>query len=457
MRFLRRLLPRSIVAQIALLVTAAILLSHTLTGSVITLFIKIPRPDQFAGNVVTITQLIRAAGSLAEAADVIAMAHRSGIAVRPVELAKVIPLKLDAPGISLFDRFINYRLEPRAGIPPPRRPRIQIFLIQDVAAPSGPKGAIVVPLDDVNALVFDLPINAPLFKLIGGATAALTVISLFIILASVYAVRWITSPLLYIASAARAFGRSPAEDELLPENGPREIVQVAQAMNDMRKRIRALVSDRNRMLAAMSHDLRTPLTRLRLRAERLTDADTLASMLRDIATVNDMLGETLIYLREGVRTEPVQRVDLPSLLQTVCAGFTDMGRAVAYEGPQRFAFACRRGALTRAVSNIVDNAVKNASSVSVRLHVGNDYEPQIEICDDGPGIDAAIRDKVFEPFFKGDTARPSDPRGSVGFGLGLSIARDIVREHDGEIELLDRAPTGLIVRIILAAARRAAE
>jgi signal transduction histidine kinase len=338
-----------------------------------------------------------------------------------------------------------------------REPRTDMFLIQDVAAPGGPKSGIVVPLDDVNALVFDLPINAPFVKLISGATVALIIISLFIVLASVYAVRWITSPLSYIASAARSFGRSPTEDELLPEKGPREIVQVAQAMNDMRKRIRALVSDRTRMLAAMSHDLRTPLTRLRLRAERLTEADTLTSMLRDIATVNDMLGETLIYLREGVRTEPVQRIDLPSLLQTVCAEFTDMGNVVAYEGPKRFAFACRCGALTRAVTNIVDNAVKNASSVIVRLHAKERCDVRIEICDDGPGIDAAIRDKVFEPFFKGDAARPSHPRGSVGFGLGFPIARDIVRDHDGDIELFDRAPTGLIVRIVLTAAKRAAE
>jgi signal transduction histidine kinase len=453
---LRRLLPRSIAAQIALLVAAAVLLSHTLTGSVIALFIGMPRPDQFAGNVVTITQLVRAAGSAAETADLLAAANRSGIAVRLVELAQVVRLRSDAPGAALLDKFISYRLAPRAAKPLVRTPRADIFLIEDPVAPGGPKSGIVAPLDDVRALVFDLPVNAPLLKLIGGATLALIIVSLFVILASVYAVLWITSPLSYVASAAHAFGRSPTEDELLPEKGPREIVQVAQAMNDMRKRIRALVSDRTRMLAAMSHDLRTPLTRLRLRAERLTEGDT-ACILRDIATVNDMLGETLIYLREGVRAEPAQRIDLPSLLQTVCAEFSDMGHAAAYEGPKRFAFACRRGALARAVTNIVDNAVKNADSVIVRLNAEPGCGVRIEICDDGPGIDPAIRDKVFEPFFKGDTARPSDPRGSVGFGLGLSIARDIVRDHGGEIELLDRAPAGLIVRIVLAPAMCAAE
>ena len=212
MSFLRRLLPSSIVAQVALLVTAAVVLSHTITGSVIALFIEIPRPDQFAGNVVTITQLVGAAKSAAEAADLLATANRSGIAVRPVELAQVVSLKSDAPGVSLFDRFINYRLKPRGEKLPARQPRMEIFLIEDVAAPGGPKGALVVPLDGVNALVFDLPIHAALLKLVGGATAALTIVSLFIVLASVYAVRWITSPLSYIASAARAFGRSPTEE-----------------------------------------------------------------------------------------------------------------------------------------------------------------------------------------------------------------------------------------------------
>jgi hypothetical protein len=120
MSLLRRVLPRSIVAQIALLVTAAILLSHTLTGSVIALFIEMPRPDQFAGNVVTLTQLVRAAGSPAAAADLLATANRAGIVVRPVELTQVVPLRSDAPGVSLLDRFINYRLRPRGGIPLPR-------------------------------------------------------------------------------------------------------------------------------------------------------------------------------------------------------------------------------------------------------------------------------------------------------------------------------------------------
>jgi signal transduction histidine kinase len=443
----RWLLPRSIAAQIAVLVTIAIFLGHMLTEGVMPLFFARSKLDEFLGHVATITQLARTAPSHEELSDLLAAANRSGIVVRQVELAQVAPPKPGA-GVPLFDQLVSYRLERRLGLLPLRNPDLKIFTIRDPAALGGPKRAIVVPLDQISALAFDVPIDRPLSGLIGGATVAILIISLFIILASLYAVRWITSPLSYIACAARAFGRSPSVGAPLPERGPREIVQVAQAMNEMRERIRTLVADRTRMLAAISHDLRTPLTRLRLRAERLPDIDTQDSMLRDIARVNDMLGETLIYLREGALSEKRQRLDLPSLLQTVCAEFADMGHPVTYRGPQRFAFSCRRTALARAIANIVDNGIKNGPSVIVRLRVENGVD--IDICDDGPGIDSAIRDKVFEPFFKGDSARASPLNGAAGFGLGLSIARDIVRDHDGEIELLDGTPKGLIVRIKMA-------
>lgn len=277
---------------------------------------------------------------------------------------------------------------------------------------------------------------------------ALAVIVFIILFLSVYAVRWITSPLSSIAAAARSFGRSSAEHGTLSTTGPREIAQVAEALNDMRKRVRSLVDERTQMLVAISHDLRTPLTRLRLRAERLDDANLRIAMLQDIAMVNDMLGETLAYLREGGPLEPVHLVDLPSLLQTICAQFADVGHAVSYAGPDRFAFACRAHALSCAVTNVVDNGTKHGDTVELALRVLDDGTAEIDVSDDGPGIRPSLRDKVFEPFFKGDGARPSSGRG--GFGLGLSIARDIVRRDGGTIALLDRAPRGLTVRLSVA-------
>ena len=235
------------------------------------------------------------------------------------------------------------------------------------APPSGEGDFIVVKISDDNALVFAAGAHSPLHNFVlVQTTFALAIIVLIILFLSLYAVRWITSPLSSIAAAARSFGHS-SEEGALSAQGPREIAQVAEALNDMRKRVRSLVDERTQMLAAISHDLRTPLTRLRLRTERLSDVNVRDSMLQDIATINDMLGETLAYLRDGGQQEPVQLIDLPSLLQTICAQFSDFGHDVSYQGPDRFAFACRAHALNRAVTNVVDNAVKHGAVVAVAL------------------------------------------------------------------------------------------
>src|SRR5919106_27140 len=250
----------------------------------------------------------------------------------------------------------------------------------------------------------------------------LAIVLVFVTLLSVYAVRWIIAPLSSVAEAAHA-------------------------LNDMRTRIRALLDDRTRMLAAISHDLRTPLTRLRLRAERVADQDLRDGILHEITRVTRMLDETLDYLREDVRSESTSRIDLPSVLQTICAEFADVGHAVFYEGPAHLTWTCRPGVLTRAISNVVDNAVKHGSVVTVALRARDDVVVEIDVADDGPGIASSLREKVFDPFFKGDDARSSANRSS--FGLGLSIARDVVKGHGGEIDLLDRTPRGLIVRMSL--------
>jgi len=273
------------------------------------------------------------------------------------------------------------------------------------------------------------------------------VVLLFVALLSIYAVRWITSPLSAVVTAAQSFGRSPEDGGIVRRRGPQEIVQVADALNDMRTRIRALLDDRMRMLAAISHDLRTPLTRLRLRAERLVDPAQREGQLHEIARITHMLDETLNYLRNDVRSEGLSRVDLPSLLQTVCAEFADVGHNVTYVGPPRLTCRCRPNVLVRAISNIVDNATKHGTvvTVSVRLPDGDDVE--IDFADNGPGIAPELHERVFDPFFKGDAARSAGARS--GFGLGLSIARDVVKSHGGGIELVDRAPHGLIVRVRL--------
>jgi signal transduction histidine kinase len=275
----------------------------------------------------------------------------------------------------------------------------------------------------------------------------LTIVLVFVTILSVYAVRWIIAPLSSVVAAAQSFGRSVDDSRIVGRRGPREIAQVADALDDMRTRIRALLDDRTRMLVAISHDLRTPLTRLRLRAEQVPDPALREGMLREVVQVTRMLDETLDYLRGDVGLEPMSRIDLPSVLQTICAEFADVGHAVAYEGPMHLAWTCRPNVLMRAISNVVDNGVKHGATVAVALRATEDGAVEIDVADDGPGIPSSLREKVFDPFFKGDAARSMANRS--GFGLGLSIARTIVEGHGGEIELLDRVPRGLIVRLSL--------
>ena len=331
-------------------------------------------------------------------------------------------------------------------LPPRLIPRSITAQITGIVAVSVPLGIVLV-LTSLHVFS-DGGSGHSLWSLVLAPTVlTLAIVLVFVTLLSVYAVRWIIAPLSSVAAAAHSFGRSPDDGRIVSRNGPREIAQVADALDDMRTRIRALLDDRTRMLAAISHDLRTPLTRLQLRAERIADQDLRDGMLHEITRVTRMLDETLDYLREDVRSESRSRIDLPSVLQTICAEFADVGHAVFYEGPAHLTWTCRPGVLTRAISNVVDNAVKHGSVVTVALRARDDVVVEIDVADDGPGIASSLREKVFDPFFKGDDARSSANRS--GFGLGLSIARDVVKGHGGEIDLLDRTPRGLIVRMSL--------
>ncbi|HUZ33499.1 MAG TPA: ATP-binding protein [Xanthobacteraceae bacterium] len=446
MRFPTRFLPQTITAQITGLVVAAVLLGIGLTAAFLLFFFQgsegATHPDAVATRIATITELARSAQSQTEVAHLLESARRSGIDVEQVDRAELAVPPASSPAEPLALRLLIDRLENSFGVVP----------LKGVSLRGGVANSIVVKLNDNTALIFhpSSKIVIPLVKMILVPSAfALTIVAVCVAFLSAYAIGWITSPLSSIAAAAHAFGRSSPDEQMLSDKGPREISQVARALNDMRTRIRALVDDRTRMLVAISHDLRTPLTRLRLRAERISDVAMRDSMLHDISRINDMLGETLIYLREGAHPEDVQGVDLPSLLQTICTEFTDVGHRVSYDGPRRFAYACRPSSLTRAVTNLVENGIKHGSVVTVELHVLNSSRIKIDVSDDGPGIPSSLREKVLEPFFKGDSARASAERS--GFGLGLSIARDIVRGHGGDIDLLDHAPHGLTVRMSLSA------
>jgi signal transduction histidine kinase len=440
MSFVRSLIPRSIAGQITGLLCLAVLLGVGFASAILLYLVNQGRDE--------IDHQIYAA---VQAARIAAITRQVQAATSPEELSILLErLKTDRMEVSLVP-LEGLRAAPIGT--PGRMPNVEETLARDWnlrALTDEPGGrndrTLFIPLNGREALRFGLGPHGFLHNvLFVQATGALAIVTLSILFLSAYAVRWITSPLSSIASAAREFGRSEDNEPDLSVNGPREIREAASALNDMRKRVRALVRERTLMLTAISHDLRTPLTRLRLRTERVTEEPVRAAMMQDILLISEMVGETLAYVRASDQPEPAALTDLPSLLETIAAQFLDIGHSVSYRGPDRLTFAGRAQGIGRAVTNVVENGTKYGTHVEIRLRALEDGAVDIEVCDDGPGIAPALLDQVLEPFFKGDAARSQD--GRVGFGLGLSIARHIAEKHGGAISLSNREPHGLSVSL----------
>lgn len=303
---------------------------------------------------------------------------------------------------------------------------------------------VALQLDDETWLNFEAPfveegnISPP------WSSPLLAFAALAIVAASVWAVRRLTAPLTTLARAAEQLGRD-VDAPPLPEKGPRELRDAAHAFNVMQERLQRFVKDRTVMMAAMSHDLRTPITRLRLRAEFVEDEEQRRKMLADLADMESMVDSTLAFAREGASGEGDASVDLVSLLESICEdrdGVTlEMGPGVE----ARLPYVCRPLALTRCVSNVVDNAIKYGQRARVRL-LASPTTVTVEVDDDGPGIAQEQQERVFAPFVRLEDSRSRDTGGT---GLGLTIARTIARAHGGDVVLANRPEGGLRVRIAL--------
>jgi signal transduction histidine kinase len=252
-------------------------------------------------------------------------------------------------------------------------------------------------------------------------------------------------PLTRVAHAAERVGVD-INAPFLAEQGPVQLQRVIRAFNDMRLRLQRFLNDRTLMLGAISHDMRTPLTRLRLRVETDRAADEKQKMLADIESMENMLASSLSFIRGVDDSEAHDAVDLESLLQTACDMVSDLGGDVEYSGAVRSRYRCRPQALLRALTNVIMNATKYGYRARVTLArlPGSGFVVDVE--DEGPGISNAEKDKVFEPFYRSDEARDVDRQ---GMGLGLAIARSVILGHGGTIDLLDRTPRGLLVHIVL--------
>jgi signal transduction histidine kinase len=341
---------------------------------------------------------------------------------------------------------VNMNVVPMPG---PLRPHD----IQMLGGPFWHRLTVSLRLPEGGWLNVTLPMEPPRFWYSSDFLVAFLLMTAAAALLTLWAVRRLTAPVGTLARAAEALGRD-VNAPPLPEDGPLEVATAAAAFNTMAARIRRFVQDRTELLTAIGHDLRTPITRLKLRAEFMEDDEQRRKMLLDLDELEAMVSATLAFGRDAKSTEPVSALDLAELLRTILdeAGdaWPEATEKLRYEGPAHLTVQARPLALKRALANLVANAVNYGGGAVVRLAPpagGTSHGAlSIEVDDDGPGIPLQELDRAFEPFHRGE---PSRNRETGGVGLGLPIARNIFRAHGGDVTLANRPSGGLRATVTL--------
>jgi len=305
---------------------------------------------------------------------------------------------------------------------------------------------VAVPLADGQWLSFAtaLPESGPAFS--GQFLISMGLMAAIILAVSVWAVQRVSAPLASLSAAAERLGND-LNAPPVPETGSVETRQASRAFNAMQARLRALIENRTRMLAAISHDLRTPLTLLRLRTENVSDAPERDKMLATIAEMDAMIAATLQFARDDAAGEPRRRTDIAALLTSLVDEMADTGLLVTMQPAQPIVGECQPGALKRALSNLIDNAVKYGKRARASIRpIPRGVE--ITIDDDGPGIPQDELARVFQPFYRVEGSRS---RETGGIGLGLAIALSVIQAHGGELMLSNRPEGGLRACVTLPA------
>ena len=316
---------------------------------------------------------------------------------------------------------------------------------------------VLLPLTGGTPLVVEL--DEPRLRISPWAWAALALQLALLVGLGVWAVRTATTPLQKLADAAD--GLRPEQPATpLPEDGPSEVTRAAAAFNRMQQRIDAHLKERMHILAAVSHDLQTPITRMRLRADLQADSTLRDKLHADLAEMQSLVEEGIAYARSShAAQEPAQRTDLRSLVQSIVFDYTDAGRPVRLLDDAGLDAAplhadTRPQALRRLLCNLIDNALKFAGSAEVRLVVADAGGWSLQVLDRGPGIPTDQLDRVLQPFVRLEGSRH---RSTGGTGLGLAIAHQLAQGLGGHLVLRAREGGGLAARLEVstAAAERA--
>jgi signal transduction histidine kinase len=303
---------------------------------------------------------------------------------------------------------------------------------------------VAVPLADGQWLTFATVVPESGSGFSRQFLVSMLIMAVVVLTASAWAVRRVTAPLGALSAAAERFGRD-LDAPPLPEAGTTETRDAARAFNSMQERLRRLIESRTRLLAAISHDLRTPLTLLRLRAENVEDAGERERMLSTIAEMDAMVGAALDFARDEAKTERARPTDVTALIQSIVDDMGDVGLPVEMEPSEPIILECRPMALKRALANLIENAVKYGKTARVAIRE-TPASVTITVDDEGPGIPETELTRVFEPFYRVEGSRS---RETGGVGLGLAIALSAVEANGGRLTLGNRPESGLTAVVTL--------
>ncbi|MCZ8548150.1 ATP-binding protein [Mesorhizobium qingshengii] len=303
---------------------------------------------------------------------------------------------------------------------------------------------VAVPLADGRWLTFATVVPESGSGFSRQFLVSMLIMAVVVLTASAWAVRRVTAPLGALSAAAERFGRD-LDAPPLQEAGTTETRDAARAFNSMQERLRRLIETRTRLLAAISHDLRTPLTLLRLRAENVEDAGERERMLAAIAEMDAMVGAALDFARDEAKTERARPTDVTALIQSIVDDMGDVGLPVEMKPSEPIILECRPMALKRALANLIENAVKYGKTARVAIKE-TPASVTITVDDEGPGIPETELTRVFEPFYRVEGSRS---RETGGVGLGLAIALSAVEANGGRLTLGNRPEGGLAAVVML--------
>ena len=303
---------------------------------------------------------------------------------------------------------------------------------------------IQVQLQDGSWVRFERGFSERLFDWPVRLLIVLAILLVSVLLLSLIGVGSIVRPLRDLRRAAEGLGKD-IQQSPLAETGPAEVRETAKAFNTMQKRLQNYIQDRAGILAAVSHDLKTPLTRIRLRTDLMDDEELRARMQKDLDDMESMVSATLDFMRGTETREPSQRLDLMALLESIQEDAREAGKNVQIRGQMSEPYDGKPLALKRCIVNLVENAVRYGGGADVEVEDAG-QEIVISVCDHGPGIPEDLLLKVFDPFFRLENSRAQHTGGT---GLGLGIARNIARAHGGDLVLQNRSGGGLCARLTL--------